>query len=81
MIKMNTKVVLKAGFLVLITFICNTVVGAENDFNVVPKLYEEVGCTDSAGLKRYKKNKTNEIKMKKCGESIGSTYDMIGAIV
>lgn len=48
---MSSKIVLIVGFLFLFTFVC-----AENEFNIVPKLYEEVGCTEkksSDNVKRY----------------------------
>lgn len=44
---MNSNVVLKAGYLFLFAFIGDTFIAAENEFNVVPKLYEEVGCTEN----------------------------------
>lgn len=52
---MNSKVALIAGFLFLTTFVCCTFVAADNEFNVVPKLYEEIGCTETknSGKKRY----------------------------
>lgn len=55
---MNSKFTLIAGFLFFTTIVCDTFVAAENEFNIVPKLYEEVGCTEkkSAGNgKRYGK--------------------------
>lgn len=43
-------------FLFLI-FVCGTFVAAGSEFDVVPKLYEEVGCTENknAASKRYSK--------------------------
>lgn len=56
---MNSKFALIAGFLFLMTFVCDTFIAADNEFNIAPKLYEEVGCTEtknSAGnSKRYGK--------------------------
>lgn len=55
---MNSKVVSIAGFLFITTFVCDTVIAIENEFNVVPKLYEEIGCTEKKPTgdgKRYGK--------------------------
>lgn len=55
---MNSKVALIVGFLFITTLVCDTVIATENEFNLVPKLYEEVGCTEknpAGDGKRYGK--------------------------
>lgn len=56
-IKMSSKVTV---FLFLMAFVCDSFIAADDKFNVVPKLYEEIGCTETASagnsnLKRYGK--------------------------
>lgn len=46
--KKNTKVAMKVSFLFLFLFTVFGVkcIAADNEFDVVPKLYEEIGCTE-----------------------------------
>lgn len=51
---MNSKVALVAGCLFLFTIVGDT--NADNEFKTVPKLYEEIGCTevsDNSGSTRW----------------------------
>lgn len=43
---MNSREALIVGVLFSISFICGTISGAESEFDTVPKLYEEIGCTE-----------------------------------
>lgn len=58
---MNSNVALIAGLLFLMTFVCDTFIAADNQFNVVPKLYEEVGCTET-------KNSAGNSNLKRCSK-------------
>lgn len=52
------KACFDSRFLFITTFVCDTIIATENEFNVVPKLYEEVGCTEKNSAddgKRYEK--------------------------
>lgn len=58
---MDSKVALIARFLFLITVVCDTFIAAENEFNVVPKHYEELGCTEN-------KKSTGSENLKRCAK-------------
>lgn len=52
---MNTKVAAKASCLLLVFIFGVNFIAADKEFDVVPKLYEEIGCTEiksDSGTKR-----------------------------